>query len=266
MTHSEPQVQFISADRLIVDIHVQRVTDRRRVEKMAADYNPDALGVLVVSNRGDGTYHIIDGAHRRDTVVAAGFPDAKLQCLVYSDLTAAEEAAMFVKLNTTRAVQAIDKFRVRVVEGDPAAVRINQVLERHGWTVQMGKGFGSFAAVISIEKVYSTVAADREDNIGIIETLVSVLTAAWGHDPDGMRREILNGVGGVLLRHGVVDLAKLTNELSQFQGGPTALIGKARGLRDLRGGLIGDSMAEIVVNLLNKGRRVNKLPDWRDAA
>ncbi|MCW2902233.1 MAG: hypothetical protein JWO67_4498 [Streptosporangiaceae bacterium] len=267
MITTDPEVQLIPVDRLLIDGTVQRALDKPRVDRMAADYKSEALGVIVVSSRSDGTIHVIDGQHRLAATRAAGFGEAKLNCLVYTGLTRPEEAALFRRLNATKAIQPVDKFRVRVVEGDPAAVRINMVLERHGWTVAMSKSAGAFAAVSAIEGVYTANRNGASENIGIIETLVSIITAAWGHDSDGMRAEIVTGLGAMLLRHdGQVDVAKLVAGLSSFPGGPRALVGKAKGLRDLLGGKVGDSMAEILVNLLNKNRRTNLLPEWRSAA
>jgi hypothetical protein len=264
MSHYE--ILNVAADKLIVDTTVQRdYIDRRRVEKIAAAYDPDALGVLIVSDRANGTMHIVDGAHRRAATQLAVGDDAKLQCKVYYGLTRAEEASMFRALNTTRTVSALDKFRVRIIEGDIAAVQISKVLERYGWKIQLARTTGSFNAVSAIEEVYSGGRLGQERNVGVVETLVSVLGQAWGPTPDGVRREIVSGVGSILLRHGNgVDLPKLTTELSQYSGGPLALLGAARGLQKHRGGRVSDSMAEIVIGLINKGRRTNKLPDWRE--
>jgi hypothetical protein len=269
MTHPSPEIRLIPADRLIVDTTVQRdYTDRGRVDEIAAKFNPDALGVLIVSDRGNGTIHIIDGAHRRAAAIAAIGEDAKLECKVYYELSRAEEAAMFRALNFSRTVSALDKFRVRVVEGDHTAVALLRVLTRNGWKTQLARTSASFNAVVSLEEVYKGGRKGEEENLGAVETLISLLTSAYGHDPDGMRREIISGVGALLLRHGGrVDLQKLTTELSAYSGGPLALLGAARGLQKHRKGKVSDSMAEVVTNLVNKGRRGSgRLPDWRDAA
>jgi hypothetical protein len=265
-TLSGPEIRLISPERLMIDTLVQRgYIDKKRVDKIVAEFDARALGVLAVSDRGDGTYHVMDGGHRWSAVSALG-RDIKLECKVYTGLARADEALMFRLLNNSRAVQAIDKFRVRVVENDPVAVKINDVLHRYGWKVQQSKENGSFAAVAAIEAVYRGNKAGKTDNIGVVETLVNVITEAWGFDADGMRREIVSGIGAVLLRHDSIDLAKLTAELAQFPGGALRLVGSARGLRDARGGRLSDAMAEKIIILMNKNRRTNRLPDWRDAA
>lgn len=267
MTDTAPRVEIVPVAKLTVDSGVQRAVDKVRVDKIAKDYRVDALGAIVVSRRTDGTCHVIDGQHRVAATIAAGYGDRALSCLVYEGLTRADEAAMFRHLNNTRQVMPVDKFRVRVVEGDHAAVTLNRVLNRHGWTVEQSKHAGKFAAVAAFEGVYNGKLAGPGDTEQVCDTLISVITEAWGHDADGARSEIIAGIGAVLLRYNTrVDLVKLVAELGQMQSGPRGLIGKAKGLREYRGGRLSDALAEIVVELCNKQRRTNRLPEWRSAA
>lgn len=262
MTEQIPDIKDIAAGQLIVDHAVQRSLDSARVHRMAVDYQVNAVGVVVVNHRSDGTFHVVDGQHRVAATLAAGYGDRDLTCLVYHGLSKAEEAGMFRRLNTSRAVQALDKFRVRVVEGEQIAVLLNSILNRNGWTVAQAKDDGTFAAVSAFENLYRAITDQASQ---VCDLLLQVVTSAWGHNADGVRAEIVTGIGAVLARHhNEIDLAKLTHELGQFSGGARGLIGKARSLRDIRGGRIGDAMAEIVVSMVNKGRRVNRLPAWRE--
>ncbi len=267
MSDHAPQVEELAVARLTVDHTVQRALDKLRVDKLAADYKPDAIGVIVVSARDDGTVHVIDGQHRVAATIAAGFGERNLPCMVYKGLNRAEEAAMFRRLNNTRGVQALDKFRVRVIEEDPVAVVLNDLLSRRGWTVGWSKADGWFAAVTALENLYRASKNTEGEHDAVCDTTLRVVTEAWGHNADGVRSEVIAGVGAVVLRHGDgVDLAKLVSELSQFRGGPRTLIGQAKSLRDIRGGRLGDSFAEIVINLVNKSRRSRRLPDWHSVS
>lgn len=267
MTISAPQVESISVEKLTVDPSVQRSVDKLRVGRIAKDYQPAALGTITVSRREDGVCHVIDGQHRVMATIEAGHGDQEVTCLVYTGLTRAEEAAMFRRLNNTRTVLPVDKFRVRVVEGDPVAVTLNKILNQHGWTVMTSKAPGTFAAVTALEGVYGGKLNGEGDVELICDELISIITESWGHDADGVRGEIVGGLGALLLRYNTrVDLSKLVAELGKYPSGPRGLVGKAKGLRDYRGGKLPDAVAEIAVELLNKGRRTNKLPDWRSHA
>ena len=265
MTIAAPQLEDLPVAKLTVDHTVQRAVDKPRVDKIVKDYQRSALGTIVVSRRDDGTHHVIDGQHRVQATIAVGLGDETVPCLVYSGLSRAEEASMFRRLNNTRVVQAVDKFRVRVVEGDPVAVTLNNLLSRHGWYVQMNKDDGAFAAVTALESVYRGKVNGFDSSEALCDTLLRVLTEAWDHNADGVRAEIVRGTGAVLARYGArVDLAKLTSSMGTYPGGPRGLVGAAKGLHGFRGGTLPDALAEVLVEMLNKGRRSStRLPEWR---
>jgi hypothetical protein len=248
---------------LTVDQTVQRPLDGVRVAQIAADFEPESLGVITVSERADGTHHIIDGQHRIAAMRVIGKDKTPVNCVLWRGLSRAEEAAMFRRLNNTRQVQVLDRFRVRIVEGDRVACQLNELLEAHGWTIRKAKAQGSFFAVSALEKVYNKPPGA---DIDTCDAVIRVATHAWGHESDGLRAEIVVGLGALLRKYPRLDTPKLVTELAKLEGGPLGLIGKAKQLRDIRGGLIPDAMAEILVNLHNKRRQTNRLPEWGNAA
>lgn len=265
-THHPHLVQH-RADTLMVDPTVQRALDTRRADRMAADLRMDALGAITVSRRADGTHHIIDGQHRVAAVLRAGLGDELLPCLQYEGLTRTHEAGMFIRLNESKQIQAVDRFRIRVVEEDPIAVALNTALLDNGWRLG-GSHDGCFSAVSALENVYrgAGVTADHA-NLDTCRTLLSMITTAFGDAKDGGRKEIVAGLGLMLLRHRHdMDLHKVAAEMAKYPGGPLGLVGRAKGLRELQGGNVADSMAEVLINLHNKGRRSRRLPEWRTAA
>lgn len=251
---------------LDVDHDVQRPLDEARADRMAENLRLDALGVLHISRRGKGVHHIIDGQHRAAALRRAGLGDTEVRCVVYEGLSRAEEAAMFVRLNESKNVLAIDRFRIRVVEGDPIAVAITEILAEFGWRVQSGANAGCFTAVAAIEAIYGGAKlTDEATNADACRTILSMINAAFGHDPDGARKEIITGLGRVVLRHDLeLDTRKLVTEMATFPGGAKGIIGKGRGLRDLRNCNMPDAMAEFFTTLHNKGKRTRRLPDWRN--
>jgi hypothetical protein len=265
MTETASTVELLVVDTLIVDHDVQRPLDEQRADRMAADLRPEALGVLHVSQRGNGAHHIIDGQHRAAALRRAGLGDTTVRCVVYTGLSRATEAAMFVRLNESRNVMAIDRFRIRVVEGDPVAVAITDLLTEYGWRVQSSTSDGSFSAVAAIETVFrGAKMTDGEANVDACHTLLGIITAAFGHNADGVRREIVAGLGRIVLRHDIeLDTRKLVGEMSTFPGGARGIVGKAKALKDLRNINVSDAMAEFLVSLHNKGKRTRRLPEWR---
>src|SRR5690606_25145225 len=129
----KPEVRRVPLNLLTVDLRVQRALDRRKVNRIAAELNPDAIGMICVSKRPDGTYVIIDGQHRVEALKITGAANTTVLCEVFNDLTLADEAAMFRWRNNTTQPHYIDRFRVRLVEGDGDVRAIVDILHKYGW-------------------------------------------------------------------------------------------------------------------------------------
>lgn len=254
----KPDLRPLAVSSLIVDPDIQRNLDQRRVNQIAEHLNLDALGVITVNHRANGSYHVVDGQHRVAAVRLAGGETEKVLCRIFDSLNREDEAKLFRLLNNTAKPMAIDLFKVRVIEGDPVAVELNRIVHEHGWTVSTNNTSRTFSAVAALERVYrlAPIAAERA---------VSTLTRAWGNDDNtGVDGRLVEGIGRVFARHGdSVDASDLTARLARFAGGPGALIGKARGLRDLIRVTVPAAVAEIVVEMYNTRRKTKALPPWR---
>src|SRR5690242_16192920 len=92
--------EWLRADELVIDPMMgERKYNARRAKRIAQTIDPDALGVLYVSKRRDGTYVVIDGQHRRGAFIELGWGDQKMPCHVYHGLTLADEARLFAEFN-----------------------------------------------------------------------------------------------------------------------------------------------------------------------
>ena len=262
-----PVIKPIRVDHLTVDPRVQRALDIGRVRRIAAAVDFAALGTLIVSHREDDTFHVVDGQTRVAALKESGNGEYEADCKVFEGLSLAEEAKLFRLYNDTKQVKPTTKFIVRVVEGEPKALAMNDILVRNGWVVTGATSRGHFCAVAALEWVYDGAGLYEPGNIDACDTVVNVLTVAFGLNQDGVRAELVKGVGLVVLRYGdELDLRKLATDLSQHDGGPTGVIGAARQLRKLRSANIAHSMAELLVGMVNKGRRTKRIPEWREAA
>jgi hypothetical protein len=246
---SAPRIVRLRLDLLIVDHDVQRPLDQKRAWRIAKEFRPESLGVLAVNLRPDGKYHVIDGQHRVHALRMLGLETDEVQVELYEGLTRAEEAEQFRLRNNTKAVVPIEKFKVRVVEGDPVAVRIAGALADYGWHIRAGATNASFAAVTAIEKVYRGPNG-KGQNIDTVRAVLEIVTKAWSYEPYGVKDSIILALGAVLLRHGdKVDTGKLTDALAGYGGGPRKLLGDARGFQAGVGGTIRDALAHKLINL-----------------
>lgn len=256
---NDPELRPLTVSALVVDPRVQRSLDTRRVARIADTLNLDAIGVITVSARDNGDYAVIDGQHRTAALREAGHGNGKAMCRVFAGLTLAEEAEMFRLLNNTAKPQYIDLFRVRVIEGDADAVDMARTLKRHGWKVLAGNGAGCFTAVAAFERIYNL---DGE----AAERTIATITRAWGRDAHNADGRLVEGIGLVYVRYGAAaDSDDLIERLARFSGGSGALLGRARGLRDLVGSTVPRAVAEIVVEEYNRRRKTRALPPFRTA-
>jgi len=252
----KPEIRTLPMSALIVDPNVQRALDRGRAARIAADLDLTAVGVITVSRRENDSYHVIDGQHRVEALRLAGGEGEKVQCRIFEELSVEDEARMFRLLNNTTKLSAVDKFRVRVVEGESIATDITGILNASGWKIATGTAESGFSAVAAADRVY---ARDQQAFVRAVETL----TRAWGHEASALDGRILEGVGMVLARYGDAIDGSLVDRLRRYPGGPGRLIGDALGLKKLINMTVPGAVADVVVELYNARRTTKAVPPWR---
>ena len=112
-----------------------------------------------------------------------------------------------------------------------------------------------------------TTADEKEAkyaNPQLLRSTLQVIKASWGGIADSLHGHMVSGVGRLLAaRQKAMDVGDLTHKLSIYPGGPSALIGAASGRRALVGGKASAAVAEVCLDLYNKGRRVGKIEPLR---
>lgn len=256
---------WLPLNQLFVEPSIQRPFDERRAERLAEVLDLALIGVIEVSARANGSYHILDGQHRVGALRIAGFNSELVECKIHNGLTEAEEAARFHGLNTFTKPQAFDMFKVRVKAGDPVAVGVDTILMQFGWRLMSGTQDGCFSAVQAAERVYmGTGTANKETGPTNLANALGTLTEAWGRSVSTANGFLVGGLGLFFARYGSeVDKPALVKRLAQFPGGADNYIGKARGIRDFRGGTLPRCVAELTTDLYNKRRSSGQLESWR---
>jgi hypothetical protein len=138
-----------------IDRSYQRPLDEKRADTIAEHYNPERVGVPVLSQRKDGHIFALDGQHRIAAIVKAGRGETPILCLVHDDLTVEQEAGWFIILNGDRiAVDAMTKYRARVVTKEPVALDIRAIAKSKGLSISYGHGSKTVSAIHSVEWVH----------------------------------------------------------------------------------------------------------------
>lgn len=270
--------KWIPAGEIDVDPRVQRPFDASWGDYIGHNFNEDLLGVLHVSERTNGRYAVIDGQHRLHGVKNVhGNNGTLLECKVYAGLSRAQESALFVGLNNFKRPRRIDIFLKNVIAKEPHACAINEIAQSVGFRVDISKADHVITAIGSLEEVYfgfvlqkkhraksGDVAADKTAKPNLLRDTLSVIKSAWGGTADSVNGHIIGGIGRLLAaRQRAMEVPDLVQKLSQYPGGPTALIGTAAGRKQLLGGTKDINLAEVCLELYNKGRRTSKLEALR---
>ena len=259
-------LEWIPVSELEIDPDVQRLhLDLKKIERMRKNYNPDALGVCTVSKRNAVTIVVIDGMHRRQLQAEVTSGAGKLLCRVFTDLTPAEEALMFLDLNHGNQPNILDKFRMRKRAEDKVALEIDRICKQHGWLIQPGVANGVIQAVGAVEGIYlRSIKYDYEPNI--LDLTLRMVTHAWGNNHEGVQAVILLGVSALLAEHqDMVDVSILEKAMGQYESGPLGLRTSARAYASIEKGHVPMAVAHLLTQAYNRqvrGARA-KLPAWR---
>lgn len=255
-TPAEPYVTALAIDTLFADHTYQRELDDHRVVKMAATYRLALVGILEVSDRGDGRYAILDGQHRWAMVRDLSFHRADtphLPCRVHTGLTIEQESKLYHDLNTTRKqLTGWDRWLARRGAGDPVVRDIEALLAKHDLIVALCGGGNVFRATRTAEKIVEL------NGIPLLDEVVGIVRAAWPDDQNGMDGHILHGLAHVLNAYSreELDIERLITTLAGIM--PRQLAARAAAVRELHKGTMDRLAAHVIVERYNttKGLRL----------
>lgn len=252
-TERVSHLRWVPIEEMRVSPLAQREYRAAKAERMAADFDLEALGYPVLSHR-DGHYYIVDGQHRIGALKLIGYGDQNVECEVYDGLDEAGEARLFRRRNDRTAVRPFDLFKVRITGRDPAACDIDRIVRTEGLRVSSSPDDGSISAVSALEKVY-----DKDPAI-LPRTLRIVRDAFGGR---ALKGEVIEGVALVCHRYnGQLEDDVAIDRLAHLRGGVNGLLYDASVLRKQTGRPRADCIAGAVVAVVNRGRGGQKLPSW----
>jgi hypothetical protein len=119
-----------------IDRAYQRAVNGDLVEQIAAEFDPQLFGAIVVSERA-GRFYVVDGQQRTSALQLRHTPaDFLVPSVIHDGLTQEQEATMFVKINRLRrVVGTLDTHRANVVAKDERALAVEGILAHVGFSV-----------------------------------------------------------------------------------------------------------------------------------
>ena len=263
--------EFIRVRDLEVDSRVQRHhLNRPKVQELVRDYNPAALGLVHVSRRATRANIILDGMHRTEATRIITDNEGSMWCRVFTGLTLAQEAQMFLDLNRTSAPSLIDKFNVLLSNTSDegfAAQEVARIVGEYGWKVARTAGPGNVNAVRVLQLIYNTsVAKERDPNI--LQLTIMAITSAWGTtDRVAVEGSMLQGVAAIFDEYGsTLDVGRFITVLQEVEGGPVGLLARATQFASMKKSRRSMAVAELLVEAYNKGLSRRGLSPWRRRA
>jgi hypothetical protein len=263
------ELRYLSAAEIGVDTDYQRALNPKHVAKIVEGFDPDLFGVLLISEREEGVYYVLDGQHRVVAIERMGMTTEPLPCLVYSHLTPQLEAKIFAQVNAGRLYLSPQyTFRAQIIARQPEALAIKAIVESFGFHLNFWKPLpddesagmfrpeGMLSAIGEIKKLRTSYRID------MLPQVLAVCRDAWGSEAVGISANILRGIAQFLYAYGErVDRERLLGILANLTPKRLEAEGKDRYLTATPAGI-----SKYIQEQYNyhQGRRT-RLPDrnWR---
>ena len=192
--------KMISVDLMFIEQTpgAQRTLKEAFVKKIIKEWNEYSIATLILSDRGDGTYAIVDGQHRWTAAVRLGYKD--MLCIVHKNLTIAQESAMFTKCQERNAISAVEKFWSDVLQKDEDALMILNIVTDAGLKIGKSKNGGSSSRTIGSVKTLYYIRR-RYGAVNLKHTL-TLMAKCWTDDSGSkFSGRILAAVSNFFYRH-----------------------------------------------------------------
>lgn len=256
--HLSKMSSMVKVSELLIDYTYQRSPIKAKVNKIAKNFDPDLLGVIICSMRESGVVAVIDGSHRVHALLQKGLKDSVMNALVYFDLTIEEEAKIFALMNQEHTKpNPAEIFKAGVVAGDQETIEINNIINKLGLKIGVGPGDNKLRAISTVKRVYRNAGGN------VLFSTLSSIKQAYGDSSAVMRDVLISAVAIVFNRYGdQVDIDRMVNTLRKF-GNPTSLIANAQSMMNGRVNQVTTTaLPFMIVNSYNSRLTKNRLADY----
>lgn len=255
-TEVTSKIKQVTIADLKIDYRYQRPLNDSRADTISGGWDPKLAGTISVSQRANGDEYVVDGQHRMFGADRNGRRTMRAE--VFTGLTLAEEAEMFDRLNDARSrVDALTRFRARIMYGDPAAKSVEEIVNSLGATIQKAAGRREeetgVRAVEALTKIYNRTG--REGLTWVLE----VIRDAWDRiDQTTATARVLGGLEFVFINdRPSADEDRLVRRLNEE--GLIALNRIAQTNAQIYGGYGAKNFYRAILEIYNKGLKVGSL-------
>jgi hypothetical protein len=257
---AEVRTDWLYVRDLKVDHQYQRDLSTHRVAEIVAAFDPDLLGVLLVSQRSTGTTYLLDGQTRHAALLEMGWTDQRVPCLVYTGLSRKDEARIFVGANVTAVKPSpVAIFKGKLAAGDPDTTAAYNIARSHGYLENLRNDFksGSITSPSAIMAIYCHGSAQ------LLDSTLAVTAAAW--PKKHVAAPTLRGVGAFIAQYGpAINMQRLVEVLARST--PEVLASRAQALNALThsNARSGSAIVQVIVGDYNLRLKQNVRLIWTD--
>ena len=255
--HVSKMSSMVKVSDLLIDYSYQRNPIGKKVNKIAKNFDPDLLGVIICSMRESGVLAVIDGSHRVHALRQKQMNDAVLNALVYFDLKIEDEAKIFSLLNQEHTKpNPAEIFKAGIVAGDEETIIINRIFTNLGLNIGVGPGENKVRAISTVKRVY------RNAGEKVLQDTLYTIKSAYGDSSSTMRDVLISAVAIVYNRYGdSVEVSRMITTLQKF-GNPNSLIANAKSMMSNQNQVTSTALPYLIVNAYNQRLKKNRLSDY----
>jgi len=255
--HVSKMSSMVKVSDLLIDYSYQRSPIGKKVNKIAKNFDPDLLGVIICSMRESGVLAVIDGSHRVHALRQKQMNDAVLNALVYFDLKIEDEAKIFSLLNQEHTKpNPAEIFKAGIIAGDEETIVINRIFTNLGLNIGVGPGENKVRAISTVKRVY------RNAGEKVLRDTLYTIKSAYGDSSSTMRDVLISAVAIVYNRYGdSVEVSRMITTLQKF-GNPNSLIANAKSMMSNQSQVTSTALPYLIVNAYNQRLKKNRLSDY----
>lgn len=182
-----PHFELVRANMINVDPEYQLPRFKEfHAKRIKKNFRWDLFGVIDINERADGSLWVFDGQHRLRAAMDAYGENCPIPSIVYQGGTQQWEAEQFdIRQRSRLRISALDNFRSRVIYGEPTAVKVNAIVEQHGFRVPNGTQDGPTV----IRAIGALTHIDSRYAEGVLDRTLNVAVGAWNY-----KETLQNGV------------------------------------------------------------------------
>jgi hypothetical protein len=221
---TRPRVVWLDLGLLAVDKRYQREigqAGQKHINRIVRSFNWNCYQPVIVTERADGRYAVIDGQHRLEAAKKHPLVDS-LPCYVIDAPDLAKQAAVFVAVNSVRkSLTSNEKFAAAVAAGDKHAVALARICDEAGVTILRGPP----GRAIGPMELLSPLVPQRlvgKLGAGAVRDAVTLIAETHRRTPGAFRSALITALARIAadkacIRDGIRDLLSRT-DLARLHG------------------------------------------------